>query len=241
MTEDEGVKARWEQTPWETLRGVWWPDTNRELVLVRAPLEAVTATLTKDGYEVRQDVLGKRVTLGDRAALAYRLRGHDWTYVVSGSLDLWPVLAADQSKALSARLKAPVIYYYLGKTAGVRGYDLYRDGDVQESFHDLSDEGMHFTSKLREVRPGSIKDSRRFIDTFFKTQDAVDAGITFEYFLRAEARYGGMWKAGEEKIFRNLGLPRGLADGRLAITRPPVERADLLLPPSQKKKEPRRP
>jgi hypothetical protein len=219
---------RWRNTHWETLRGVWFPDTNRELILVKAPLERVGQALAGIGYRWQRDVLGKQVVIVERALIAYRIHGHTWSCIVGESF-LGMGAQAELCPALSAQLKTSVIYYSVGKTAGVRGYMLYRDGKELESFYEPGEGGIHFASKRRRA-PGKVADARQFTDEFLRSQDALDSGITFEYFLRSDNRQAGSWQEGEAKTLQDLGMAASFWDGD-AVTRPPIGRVDFLAPP----------
>ena len=210
---------------------MWGPDFNRKIVLVRAPVEDVARALATAGVRWEKDVLGRRVVLGKRAALVFRLRGHEWTGVVSALLREWPPIDSDWKEAISARLRTSVSDYYLGDTAGVRGYTLYRKGEKQEELSAEDGKVVRFSSKLRKVRAAEIKDADGFIDEFFRTQDAVDAGITFNYFRRTDVSYEGEWKPGQARRIQSLGFPLVVGARSLAITRPPIERVELLTMP----------
>jgi hypothetical protein len=245
---------RWRNLNWETLRGSWLPDTNRSVILVKAPVERIGQVLAETGYHWQRDVLGERVVIVERALIVYRIRGHSWSCIVGtvavgkSYLDLVPQ-AGEFCRALSAQLKTSAIQYSIGKTAGVRGYTLYEKGKERESFNDIEGE-MHFTSKQRpglvpnirrdlkysswgiffsperrKIR-GKVPDSREFVNEFLRSHDALDSGITFEYFFRADNRHAGSWKKGKAKKLQNLGMAAFFWDGD-AVTRPPLERVDF--------------
>jgi hypothetical protein len=113
----------------------------------------------------------------------------------------------------------------------VRGYTLYQNGEKQEEFSAEDGVGVKCSSLLRKVQVTDIKDARKFTDEFFRSHDALDAGITFEYFLRTDLRYKAEWKPGQEKLIGNVGFPLSVGAEALAITKPPIERVDLVTLP----------
>ena len=121
-----------------------------------------------------------------------------------------------------------MIDYYLGKTAGVRGYTLYRNGENEEGFYDNEGDCSHFSSAINPEHEGKVWDSDLFVDEFFRSQDALDAGIMFTYFLQTSVRYGGVWAPGQTRTIRNLGFALSVGNHAVAITRPPFEHVDLL-------------
>ena len=236
---------KFRNTHWETLRGVWWPDTNRDMCLVKASVDEVGQALAGIGYSWRQDVLGKKVIIVDGALIVYRIRGHWWSCIVSESFIVGNVLhkadEKDLCSVLSAQLGTTTIHYGVGKTAGVRYYSLYQNGKEMELFTDLEGE-MHFTSKRRKIR-GKVADSRQFTDKFLRSQDALDSGISFEYFFRSGNGHLGTWKKGKAKKLNNPGMEAHFSEKLnnpgmgarfrdvVAVTRPPIERVDFLTPP----------
>jgi hypothetical protein len=78
---------------------------------------------------------------------------------------------------------------------------------------------LRFTSTLHQTTAQEIQGSSAFTEDFFRSQDALEPGITCAYFFRAEPGQASDWQPGDRRQVRNLGLPLYLRDGMTALTK----------------------
>jgi len=153
------------------LRGVASFYTNEMIVLVRAPIDAVTKAFCglKRARVCHRDAAGKTVTVSDPCYLIYQLAGHPWTIIdVYASRSSYP--NPEDARALSEVLKTKAIFYGNSDTAGVIAYELVEAGKRLERFMDF--EETEFESNLGRSAPAEGEDMEDFVRAFFRAQDA---------------------------------------------------------------------
>jgi hypothetical protein len=223
MTAVRGPSVARAETPWENRRGFETTDYNNSLVLIRASIDEVGNALADRTERWEQNVLGKEIIVNEQGAFIFRLRGHNWTEVV-----IEPFPAGPWEQELSSRLATSVISYAVSDTTGSIGYRLYEKGELLEQL-DATDNGSggpdndtRFSSRLRSLKRGDMKDIWRFTEKFLVDQDAFEPGINFTYFLGRQ-RY----RPGDRLMVGNPGFT--LVTGQQSVVSiPPIERVDYL-------------
>jgi hypothetical protein len=187
-------------------RGVASFEYNGSSVFLRAGVEQVAAALKarRKARIWRRDVFGQPVTIAEQCFFVFRLRGHRWTQVIArdqaeGDAVLALVRARRAGKrparvtaarqaqlanlkeadaqALSAALSTPAIFYGVGDTAVALDYVLFENGRAVERLRTGEAYGdVEFSSDLRKVRAAGLRDVERFVDAFFRSQDALEPG-----------------------------------------------------------------
>jgi hypothetical protein len=223
MTAVRGPSVARAETPLENRRGFETTDYNNSLVLIRASIDEVGNALADRTERWEQNVLGKEIIVNEQGAFIFRLRGHNWTEVV-----IEPFPAGPWEQELSSRLATSVISYAVSDTTGSIGYRLYEKGELLEQL-DATDNGSggpdndtRFSSRLRSLKRGDMKDIWRFTEKFLVDQDAFEPGINFTYFLGRQ-RY----RPGDRLMVGNPGFT--LVTGQQSVVSiPPIERVDYL-------------
>ncbi len=169
-------------------RGLGCEDGNAEMLLVKAPVEAVAPVLAelRDLPSWSRDAWGLELQPGAETVAVFRLRGHSWTVV--GSVQGARLAAADAGE-LSRRLAAESLYLAHSDTAGVVHYALFDHGRRVEAFYSgepspglsatdfevFEERGgtvVAFTSELRSPGRDELEGHSRFADAFLKRCDA---------------------------------------------------------------------
>ena len=231
------IAARAAQRPWESRRGMETTDYNNTLLLIRAPIDGVAHALVQRTERWEKDVVGREIVLGQFGAFVFRLNGHSWTEVVPEvrhELHGWALLIglAEQARALSSRLNARVIYYWIGDTSCTIGYELCENGELLEKLS--ATEGGSpddtFSSRLRDLKRRNIRNIWDFTRRFLVDQDAFEPGISFQYFIdRTELRRANP-QPGDRVRIVNSGFRFWMSDGNISPPSvPPIERVDYLV------------
>ena len=223
MTGVRGPSVARAETPWENRRGFETIDYNNSCVLIRASIDEVGNALADRAERWEQNVLGKEIVVDKEGAFIFRLRGHSWTEVV---IEPFPPETWEQE--LSSRLATSVISYAVSDTTGSIGYRLYEKGELLEQL-DATDNGSggadsdtRFSSRLRSLKRGDMKDIWRFTEKFLVDQDAFEPGINFTYFLGRKS-----YRPGDRIMVVNPGFT--LVTGQQSVvSTPPIERVDYL-------------
>lgn len=223
MTGVRGPSVARAETPWENRRGFETIDYNNSCVLIRASIDEVGNALADRAERWEQNVLAKEIVVDKEGAFIFRLRGHSWTEVV-----IEPFPAETWEQELSSRLATSVISYAVSDTTGSVGYRLYEKGELLEQL-DATDNGSggadsdtRFSSRLRSLKRGDMKDIWRFTEKFLVDQDAFEPGINFTYFLGRKS-----YRPGDRLMVVNPGFT--LVTGQQSVvSTPPIERVDYL-------------
>ncbi len=177
---------------WKHTRGLCLMGYNCCIPLARAPVEDVAGMLAERAESWQRDVLGSEVIVQSNAVLVFRLEGQEWSIAVERDYTTrvpWGNKGYEWEKALSSRIRAPVICYGVSDTCGSIGYTFIEEGEVVEDFFAEDDDSRPapakswFTSTRRQVRLADIHNVYDFVDRFFVEQDACDPGIIFDYFF----------------------------------------------------------
>lgn len=149
MTEQQDNEAAADFTrPWGNRRGIESIDRNATVVLVKAPLDALSDVLAKTAIETRWNVLGAEVELSGYFELAYQIRGQAWSMMVPDDriepVNTGEVLVPSAAQ-LSQQLQQPVIKLDVSDTAGVIGYELFEGGEIVEYFAGSGDESADWS------------------------------------------------------------------------------------------------
>jgi hypothetical protein len=125
--------------PWSERRGIQSVDRNASLLLVKAPLDTLSAALEKSALETRRNVLGSEIELSGYFVFAYQLVGHPWSIMVPDCVrreanrnPQQGLLPSDAQ--LSKELKQPVIRLNISDTSNTIGYQIFEDGEIIEYF-----------------------------------------------------------------------------------------------------------
>lgn len=68
--------------PWSSRRGIESIDRNASVVLVKAPLDSLSAVLATTALETRRNILGSEIELSGYFELAYQIVGQAWSIMV---------------------------------------------------------------------------------------------------------------------------------------------------------------
>lgn len=170
-------------------RGVATFDYDNSMLLVRESVEQVA----EEFVSIRKAALWEKgvqnaeLTLTENCFFVFQLFGHAWSEIVQiGIADVAKYLRESErrtrdAKALSRRLKTRAIAYAVSDTALAYHYELYEAGKLLERLNAYEDV-VEFESTLRDT-PKSIKNVERFIDGFFRDQDAFEPGLRFAHIV----------------------------------------------------------
>ncbi|HZU36189.1 MAG TPA: hypothetical protein VFA18_09780 [Gemmataceae bacterium] len=210
--------AHWLNKQWESERGIENTDYNNTLVLVQAPVQETAQFLAGKPARWERDVLGHEIIMADPSLLIFRLRGQDWTEVLSSDDDYsW-------RQALSRRLGVRVIHYSVSDTVGYVGYELCHRGRTLETYSATEGQRPVFHSKIRPNVPRATGGRGEWAHAFFVEQSAFEPFLAFDYFFgyRRPA-------VGERVIVQNPGHI-GQIDANVEVcTWPPMERVDYVV------------
>ncbi len=211
-------------------RGLGCEDTEAEMLLVAAPVEAVAGALARHLGLIlwMKDAWGERFEPRNAAWAVFRIQGHNWT--VAGCTSVRASRMRSAAAVLSRELATEVIHVVNSDTVGVTEYTLLRDGDRLEVFY--SGEGhpgldsedyelfeeragdvLAFTSELRQPDRGELEAHGRFVDAFLRRRDAYAPPET--------------WRKLEPAIANRQREPRLEIDG---LTGETCQRLDYLAP-----------
>ncbi|MBL1179009.1 hypothetical protein [Pantanalinema sp. GBBB05] len=149
MTEQQDNEVAADFTrPWGNRRGIESIDRNATVVLVKAPLDALSDVLATTAIETRRNVLGSEIESSGYFELAYQIRGQAWSIMVPDDR-IEPVntggAIVPSAAQLSQQLQQPVIKFDVSDTAGVLGYELFEGGEIVEYFAGSEDESTDWS------------------------------------------------------------------------------------------------
>jgi ankyrin repeat protein len=174
-----GAKRTTDGVPLSQLRGVLSLDVDELWLAVRAEVaeSASTFAAIRKAKTVHENVYGRPITVARRGFLAFRLRGHDWTLIVTWADDLsrpstkhW--LAPGDAQAIAKRLATRAVFFAVSDTGGGFAYNLYEDGKLLQRFETGQDDALIFESTLRKLTQRQLRNKEKTLNSIF-----TDLGI----------------------------------------------------------------
>jgi hypothetical protein len=215
---------------WSKARGIQTIDYNNSLLLARTPVEQLAAALAPKAASWQRDVLGKTVPTDGNYGWAFQLEGHAWSIFLHDMMSGTIITGEELAKTL----RVPTIDYGRGDTSGTLWYAYYEKGAKLEELSVDGDE-VHFSSKRRKLKVTSANAALELADDFFRSVDACEPGIGFDYFFsdgRTRIKPGAKAKVG------NPGFVTHLLSGGEEVSRPTFVRIDHLVFKVPKRRSP---
>jgi ankyrin repeat protein len=168
------AKRTTDGVPLSQLRGVLSLDVDELWLAVRAEVaEAASAfAAIRKAKRVHENVYGRPITVARRGFVAFRLRGHDWTLIVTWGDDQskpstkhW--LAPGDAQAIAKRLVTQAVFFAVSDTGGGLAYNLYEDGKLLERFETGQDDVLIFESTLRKLTQRQLRNKEKTLNLTF--------------------------------------------------------------------------
>jgi hypothetical protein len=137
MAQQQSDAAKQFTRSWLERRGIRRIYRNDRVVLIKAPLNSLSAVLATKALEVRRDALGSEIEISGAFRFAFQLVGHPWSIMVDDGI-IEPrriaVSLPPNEAQLSKELGVPVIDLNISDTTGSIEYKLFEDGELVEYF-----------------------------------------------------------------------------------------------------------
>ena len=173
LTGNEGEKE------WAQLRGIENLEYFNQIIFVKASVDEVASSLAPAFQHWKPDALAKPFEIGRRSAIVFRLKGHQWTEVLS-----WNVTNKLNAQQLSAQLNRPVLYYQVYDSDAPLEYAYFDSGQLIEQRVNGKDDMPNCD------RPSAVSSNSKRktcdVSILFQELDLFEPGISFEYFFDNE-------------------------------------------------------
>jgi hypothetical protein len=153
---------------WTAVRGLGNSDCNAHAQLVRAPVDAIVDAIAANAHArtVVRDVFGKRARFAMDHCLAFRLRGHAWTCLVTCRRSWWRVL-----DWLSEVLGVPVISCSVSDSACEASIQVTENGVTEKCSERAPATGEPLRVRFRG-REFTGYDTYALLDPMLRSEDA---------------------------------------------------------------------